>query len=117
MGGCPATCMLRVTTWRRMDPKYGCSRAGMEEAWVSRLDLISPESLAVLTANGPWDTYRPGGPEVDAGLVSQTDRRRLGPAARQRAGAPLGRCQPGLWRPVEPGLRTRGGGLKGPPSE
>jgi 2-polyprenyl-6-methoxyphenol hydroxylase-like FAD-dependent oxidoreductase len=38
------------------------------EALISRLNLMSPETISALVASGPWDTYRSGGPEVDIGL-------------------------------------------------
>jgi hypothetical protein len=34
----------------------------------ARIDLLKPETVSALVASGPWDTYRPGGPEVDLGL-------------------------------------------------
>jgi hypothetical protein len=34
----------------------------------ARIDLLTPETVSALVASGPWDTYRPGGPEVDLGL-------------------------------------------------
>jgi 2-polyprenyl-6-methoxyphenol hydroxylase-like FAD-dependent oxidoreductase len=38
------------------------------EALSARIDLLTPETVSALVASGPWDTYRPGGPEVDLGL-------------------------------------------------
>jgi 2-polyprenyl-6-methoxyphenol hydroxylase-like FAD-dependent oxidoreductase len=38
------------------------------EAVGARIDLLTPETVSALVASGPWDTYRPGGPEVDLGL-------------------------------------------------
>jgi 2-polyprenyl-6-methoxyphenol hydroxylase-like FAD-dependent oxidoreductase len=38
------------------------------EALRARIDLLTPETVSALVASGPWDTYRPGGPEVDLGL-------------------------------------------------
>jgi len=36
----------------------------------AQVDLITPETVAALVASGPWDTYRPGGPEVNLWLTS-----------------------------------------------
>ncbi|MDQ3825033.1 MAG: FHA domain-containing protein [Actinomycetota bacterium] len=38
------------------------------QALRARIDLLTPETVSALVASGPWDTYRPGGPEVDLGL-------------------------------------------------
>src|SRR5205085_4766466 len=38
------------------------------EALRARIDLLAPETVSALVASGRWDTYRPGGPEVDLGL-------------------------------------------------
>jgi 2-polyprenyl-6-methoxyphenol hydroxylase-like FAD-dependent oxidoreductase len=34
----------------------------------ARIDRLTPETVSALVASGPWDTYRPGGPEVDLGV-------------------------------------------------
>jgi 2-polyprenyl-6-methoxyphenol hydroxylase-like FAD-dependent oxidoreductase len=36
----------------------------------AQVDLVTPETIAALVASGPWDTYRPGGPEVNLWLTS-----------------------------------------------
>ncbi len=37
----------------------------------AQVDLVTSETVAALVASGPWDTYRPGGPEVDLWLTSK----------------------------------------------
>lgn len=88
------------------------------DALTSRTELLAPETVAALVASGPWDTYRPGGPELDlADLSFDTSDCRdwLGVTSRQQAmiATPhanlrvpaTGRVNEGLALPLD--IRTR----------
>jgi 2-polyprenyl-6-methoxyphenol hydroxylase-like FAD-dependent oxidoreductase len=77
------------------------------EALRARIDLLAPETVSALVASGPWDTYRPGGPEVDLGLDIDSN---IGESASSRdpqcSTAPVPMRRAGLGRTAK-ALMTR----------